>query len=414
MRRRARLALAIALTGSVGFTGSSAVAAIYEVHACRLPNGAPAPAHGWAPQYAGTIVSIGCPGGKLTVRTPPGTHSPGWRGGIGFTAPADTRIVGLDEHVEVRIVQVPGAPPPWSWTYSERGVPVGDDTAVAMRESDNLSRDEVLAYSTWKPLSRLELTLQCSYAQYSGPCQDNGSSFSVPRISVRLDDSTPPRILSSSGSLLQTTGPQRGMRHLALGLRDAGAGLYRVRVEVDGEQMTELPIDDNQGVCRRPFVAPVPCKLAAAIDVPVDTTRLIDGRHTIHVRAFDATGVNAATVGPISLVVDNQPDPPPRGTSACPPTNAASIRRRLKTKVVRFGDQRSLSGACRDLGTLLGAPGWASSTTHLSAGGRAWRGLESEAASRSASARSRPRASDPYSCPRRVRRKPAENQSTSR
>ena len=44
------------------------------------------------------------------------------------------------------------------------------------------------------------------------------------------------------------------MRHLALSLRDAGAGLYRVRVDVDGERMTELPIDENQGACKRPFV----------------------------------------------------------------------------------------------------------------------------------------------------------------
>ena len=33
--------------------------------------------------------------------------------------------------------------------------------------------------------------------------------------------------------------------------------------------------------------------------------------------------------GPISLTVDNQPDPPPRGTAACPRTNAARVRRRF-------------------------------------------------------------------------------------
>jgi hypothetical protein len=161
---------------------------------------------------------------------------------------------------------------------------------VPMRAGGNGPWDDIFAYSTDKPLSRVDLTLECSHAPHSDDCQDNGSFFSVPRISVRLDDSTPPRILSSSGSLLQATGPQRGMRHLALSLRDLGSGLYRVRVDVDGEHMSELPIDDNQGVCRRPFVAPVPCKLAATIDVPVDTTRIVEGPHTIHVRAFDATG----------------------------------------------------------------------------------------------------------------------------
>ena len=50
------------------------------------------------------------------------------------------------------------------------------------------------------------------------------------------------------------------MRRLALRLNDIGSGLYRVRVDVDGERMTELPVDDNQGACMRPFVIPVPCQ----------------------------------------------------------------------------------------------------------------------------------------------------------
>ena len=320
------------------------MAAIYEVHTCRVPSGAPAPAHGWAPLGAGTIVSIGCPGGKLTVRTPPGTHSPRSRYGVAFSAPSGTRIVGLDAHVEVRIVQVPGGPPPWAWGYSEGGIPVGEGVAGPVRETENSAQDDIVAYSTPKPLSRLDLTLYCSWALHSGDCQDNGSLFSVRRIAVRLDDVTPPRIVSSSGSLLEAAGPQRGMRRLALRLQDTGAGLYRVRVDVDGEQMAELPVDDNDGACKRPFVVPVPCKLAAAIDIPIDTTRLVDGPHTIAVRAFDATGANAATVGPISLTVDNQPDPPPRGTAACPRTNAASVRRQLKTQVVRFGRSAFIVG----------------------------------------------------------------------
>ena len=280
----------------------------------------------------------------MTIRTPPGTHSPGWQYGVGFNAPAGTRIVALDRHVEVRIVPVPGGPPPWSWDYSERGVVVGTETSVAMSSTGNGAADHVDRYPTVKPMSRVELVLMCSDRDYSGDCQDNGSSFNVRRIAVSLDDRAPPRVLQSSGSLLTTDGPQRGQRHLALSLSDVGGGLYRVRVDADGELLAELPIDDNQGLCKRPFVAPVPCKLAATVDVPIDTTRLSDGRHTIQVRVFDATGVNAATVGPISLLIDNEPDPPPRATSACPRANAATVRRRLKSKVVRFGRSALVAG----------------------------------------------------------------------
>ena len=317
--------------------------AIYEVHACRLPSGAPAPAHGWSATTQ-AIASIDCPGGKMTVRTPPGTHSPGWQYGVSFSAPPGTSIAGFRRYVEVRVVQNPGGPPPWWWDYLEAGVVVGENKLTGLRASSNTSHDDDFEYPLTQRFSRVQFSLECSDAEQAGPCQDNGSSFSLRRIAVQLDDSTPPTVVSSSGSLLASTGPQRGERHLELSLRDVGSGLYRVRVEVDGEPMSELPVDENQGACTLPFVLPVPCKLSATVDVPVDTTRLSEGRHSILVRAFDATGVNAAAVGPISMVVDNAPDPPPRGTSACPQQNVATVRGRLRTKVLRFGRSALIVG----------------------------------------------------------------------
>jgi hypothetical protein len=129
---------------------------------------------------------------------------------------------------------------------------------------------------------------------------------------VKIDDSTPPHVLSASGSLLALNGPLKGEKHLAMKLSDVGSGLFRVAIEVDGDRMDARPIDDNQGACRMPFVVPVPCKLTASVDVPINTARLTEGTHTITVRVLDATGVNSAAVGPVTIVVDNLPDPPPR------------------------------------------------------------------------------------------------------
>jgi hypothetical protein len=195
-----------------------------------------------------------------------------------------------------------------------------------------------------KRLSQLQFMLQCSNADFSGPCQENGSFFTLWHMSVKLDDSTPPRILSSSGSLLAGGGPQRGELQVVLKLADAGGGLYRTRVLVDGERLDDRPIDDDQGVCKRPFVTPVPCKLAATVALPIDTTRLSDGPHAITIRVFDATGVNSAVLGPISILADNVPDPLPRGTAACPPQSVATLRRRLKEDTVRFGGAASIVG----------------------------------------------------------------------
>ena len=61
---------------------------------------------------------------------------------------------------------------------------MGEGVAVPVRETENSAQDDIVAYSTPKPLSRLDLTLYCSWALHSGDCQDNGSLFSVRRIAV--------------------------------------------------------------------------------------------------------------------------------------------------------------------------------------------------------------------------------------
>jgi hypothetical protein len=355
LRNKARTALWVSVGAGLAISTPAALGAIYEVHACRLPNGAGAPANGWTPT-TGAIASVDCPGGKMTVRTPPGAHSPGWRYGLSFSAPPGTNIAGFRRYVEVRIVQVLGGPPPWWWNYFEAGTVVGEDQLTGLRASSNpRPYDDDFEYPLTQRLSRVQFSLECADAQNAGPCQENGSSFSLRRIAVQLDDTTPPTVLASSGSLLAAASPQRGERHLELKLRDVGSGLYRVRVDVDGDRMSELPVDENQGACKSPFVLPVPCKLAATVDVPVDTTRLSEGRHTILVRVFDATGVNAAAVGPLSLEVDNAPDPPPRGTSACPQKNVATVRGRLRTKVLRFGHSALIVGRVSTRTSLGGA-----------------------------------------------------------
>ena len=85
------------------------------------------------------IASIDCPGGKMTVWTPPGTHDPGWRYGLSFSAPPGTTIAGFRRYVEVRIVQVPIGPPPWSWNYLEGGTVVGENLHSDLRGSSNPS-----------------------------------------------------------------------------------------------------------------------------------------------------------------------------------------------------------------------------------------------------------------------------------
>ena len=163
---------------------------------------------------------------------------------------------------------------------------------------------------------------------------------------MTLNDPAPPRILAATGSLLTGKGPLRGQLHLALKLSDTGGGLYRTRLLADDERVEDRVIDDNQGACRMPFVLPVPCKLAASVDVPIDTTRLTEGRHAITVqvsltplastRLWLARSRSSSTTCPTRRSAARPPVPPTR--------SAATVRRTLKSRTVRYGRAALITG----------------------------------------------------------------------
>jgi len=336
------IAMSLMLASVVAVDAS---AATYEVHACRLPSGAPAPAHGWTRIGGPEAVSqINCPGGGMTSRPADGEHALGRLLGFSFTAPTGTTIVGFNRHVEGAVNMVPGAPPPWHWEQGESGTEAGSGRAVGVRVECGNCGPFTQNYDypqTPDELSEISVALSCASQNGPGPCAANGSHFTLRWITLRLRDLMAPQVLSASGSLLDNRVPQHGERFLTLKLRDVGGGLLRTRVEVDGERFSEQAIDDNNGRCRPPFVAPVPCKLAADIELPVDTSRLSDGHHQLAVRVFDATGVNSTVAGPIQLDVDNIQD---RSRLTCPAAAEGKLTRHVKTKVTRFGGWASMSG----------------------------------------------------------------------
>ncbi len=349
MSGRARIRIVIAVLASLSAAAPAASGAVYEVHACRLPNGDPAPAWGWK-AIAGSVASINCPGGRMAVRVPAGTTAFGDEHGLSFQAPSGTTLVGLSRRAEGQLVSSSA----FTWTYVEAGTPADGTPPFPMASASGTGPiDMTYQYPFRKRLSALHLLLKCGDGPSGGPCQQTDSYFVIPQATVRIDDSHSPRVVSASGSLLASNGPLNGEKHLAMKLSDVGSGLFRALVEVDGDRMDARPIDDNQGACRMPFVVPVPCKLTASIDVPIDTTRLTEGTHTITVRVIDATGVNSAAVGPVAILVDNLPDPPPRGTSACPARSAATVRRKLKSHIVHYGRAALITGRVAGSKALL-------------------------------------------------------------
>ena len=340
MTGRVRIRIVIAVVASLSVAAPPTFGAVYEVHACRLPNGDPAPALGWK-ALAGSVASINCPGGRMAVRVPAGTTAFGDEYGLSFQAPSGTTLAGVSRRAEGQLVSTAA----FTWTYQEAGTPADAGPPFLMASASGTGPiDMTYQYPFRKRLSGLHLLLKCGEGSNTGPCQQTDSYFGIPQIAVKIDDSAAPRVISASGSLLASNGPLKGEKHLAMKLSDVGSGLFRVAVEVDGDRMDARPIDDNQGACRMPFVVPVPCKLTASVDVPIDTTRLTEGTHAITVRVLDATGVNSAEVGPVTIVVDNLPDPPRRGTAACPTRSVATVRRTLKSHIVHYGRAALITG----------------------------------------------------------------------
>jgi hypothetical protein len=264
--------------------------------------------------------------------------------GFAFAAPTGTTIASYERHADGEVKMVAGGPPPWSWAYGEFATFVGGNDILGLGQCGNCG---VFTAGWLQPsfsprLTRLFSALRCE-SQFGNPCESNGSHFALHWITLRLEDLKVPQVLGASGSVLAKE-PQRGQRFLSLTLRDIGGGLLKTRVEVDGQRFSEQGIDDNAGRCRSPFVSPVPCKLSATVELPVDTTRMSDGEHQLTVRVFDATGVNSALYGPVPVVVDNVPDPPSAAKLVCPTGVDGKLTRRVGTKTTRFGGLASVTG----------------------------------------------------------------------
>jgi hypothetical protein len=284
----------------------------------------------------------------MTASTGSGTHGLGWKYGFFFTAPAGTTIAGYDRTTEGTTGSAPGAPPPWLWAYGELGVQVGRDDFVAIYDAcwncGTFVATVDLPPGYLSPrLSRVFAGLHC---EGTTDCGSNGAQFAIRHFTFHLEDLRPPQIVASSGPLTDQSQPLHGVANLALKLRDVGGGLYKVRIEADGQRLDERPVPDPRGTCRAPFVAPVPCPLTASVDVPIDTTRLAEGEHSLSVRIFDATGVNAATFGPVRALVDNVADPVPLKPQVvrCPSSSSIRVARQLRKRVATFGRVNWLIG----------------------------------------------------------------------
>jgi hypothetical protein len=338
MARRTVGGLVVALA-LLAVAPGSAQAGIYTVHACRTPDGAPAPADGWSAGVVGTFMFAGngCPSGALSaVADTSVVHPPGSVLAIRFDAPPQTRIASFEVRRNVRVSLAGGG----AWNYTSFYDSVAFGTAL-QKETCWSTRGcgQLTAAAPWTgngPAAALALLIDCS----SGPnmdCQPGGTAeMSVTSAAVTLEDRSDPVFAGPpTGSALDGAHELRGVVGASFAATDAGGGVARAVLEVDGRAVAEQALG-----CAPPYTQVVPCKPSASGSVSWDTRSVPNGAHEVRLLVFDATGTNQAVAGPFAVRVHN------RGALACTPSGlriAAGWRGKAR-RTVAFGRRSTVSG----------------------------------------------------------------------
>jgi hypothetical protein len=351
----ARAVVLLTLVG-LAVAAAPAQAGEYTVTACPSPLGVQPERAGWVFDAGGLNTTAGLPSCAQGIAfsiwlagDQPAQHRATWR----FDPPPELPIVGyrLDRRWHVN-----GTTGPTAWFY---------DYATA--EYDLAGRPESVEYcspyecpspgpagsDTTPPLvrsgilaDRIEVGLGCGYSPYNCPLVNDsqgGGHVIVRSAQVTLRDSDLPRFAETPSGSLLAPGTMTGIKDVTVKATDAGGGLWRAALQVDGREVLSVPFDDRQGQCAQPFAQARPCAAAGQATLRFDTASLPDGAHQASVVVSDVTGTNQAIHGPFPLQTVNDP-------VACAPgkpgaTLAGGLGKRgRKRQTVSFGRAARLAG----------------------------------------------------------------------
>ena len=149
-------------------------------------------------------------------------------------------------------------------------------------------------------------------------CDEGGSegAWALVRVwwaNFLLSNTATPAATGVGGTLLSPNA--RGTQELAFTATDAGGpGVYNTTVQVDGKTLYSGIPDTNGGACVPVgssggvlmFDYSQPCRQSESVDVPIDTTSVPDGQHTLKVTVEDAAQ-NSSVVYDGAITTDNAP-----------------------------------------------------------------------------------------------------------
>jgi hypothetical protein len=127
---------------------------------------------------------------------------------------------------------------------------------------------------------------------------------------MTISDGYSPKLpVQPTGSLLDSTHALSGVQSVGVLATDRGGGVANAAVTIDGNTVAQQVLDDNDGACAQPFQSPAPCPTSASGTIPVDTSKVPDGSHSVQVVITDAAG-NTVGSTPVTITTHNAPPDP--------------------------------------------------------------------------------------------------------
>jgi hypothetical protein len=327
--RRRAAAIVVALVALVVLSVPTAAhAGSYFAWSCHDANGALADVSNWSYSntMADTDVGSSCTGGGgfvgINFRSRSGGNYPGGVGAAAtYRSPAGTTIgaVTVDRYWVVPTGTDPDYVNTMSFLYN--GVGAQLDGCIARRDGQGCSQSGTV----FAPFSfdnagntTFQIIVGCNgNSDVSCAGNDSGTKgkYEISRAKVQLTDPTDPIASNVSGTAL-ADGAISGSPTLAFAATDTGSGVWQAQIKLDDTVVWGRSVfNDNGGPCRNDggaigFPASVPCKLSTSATLPVDTTKVANGTHTLTATIWDAAG-NPATVISRAVTVANPVVAPP-------------------------------------------------------------------------------------------------------
>lgn len=313
---------------------------MYHVYSCRTPSGAPAPLDGWVvgPDVTALGADLWCDqdnsfGPRASAETGTGRAAIEW-----MTPSADLSPVSVVLRRAVRSFIDPVTTPSangsamltsrYLSSYVYNGMVVPTISEPFRERSDGYSAKTSMIGSPWDPSAAnnlvaidpiptarevrpLRIEAQCS-PEGSPSCDAKYLVFSA---DFRVKDAVAPTVDTASGSLIDAisgSATARGSLGFIVAAADAGSGVRRARVEVDGKVVTTASLEAIVPTCRAQtdadglpgYTLMRPCPSGSTLAGQLDTALLSDGEHAVRVLVDDAAG-NSVVAAAGALLVRN-------------------------------------------------------------------------------------------------------------